>query len=66
MKSVSFTNRAMIKHTLVSTAVIAACSSAWALLTFTLTPAAVGLNGSPVTADNIIPSDFATVPGQRR
>jgi len=41
-------------------------SSAWALPTFTRTPAAVGLNGSPVTADNIILSDFATVSGQRK
>src|SRR5690349_2507306 len=50
-----------LKRTLVSVALAAAYSSTWALPVFTLTPAAVGLNGSAVTADNIILSDFSTV-----
>ena len=65
-ETVSSTNRAMIEHTLVSMARHRRLSNAWVLPTFKRTPAAVGLNGSPITADNIILSDCATVYGQRR
>jgi len=59
MKSLSWTS---IKHVFASVALVAACSTTtWSagLPSFTLNPAAVGLTGAPVTADNIIVSDFA-------
>jgi hypothetical protein len=49
------------RRTLVSVALAAAYSSSWALPSFTLTPANVGLNGAAVTADNILVSDFSRV-----
>lgn len=49
------------RRTLVSVALAAAYSSSWALPSFTLTPENVGLTGAPVTADNILVSDFARV-----
>ena len=49
------------RRTLVSVALAAAYSSSWALPSFTLTPANAGLTGAPVTADNILVSDFARV-----
>src|SRR6478752_9454841 len=61
MKSLSWTP---IRHAFAAVAVVAACStSAWSadLPDFTFNPAAVGLAGSSVTADNILVSDFATV-----
>ena len=61
MKSLSWTP---IKHAFASVALVAACStSAWSadLPDFTFTPSAVGLTGAPVTADNILVSDFASV-----
>jgi hypothetical protein len=54
-------NRAAFRNTVLSVALAAAYSSSWALSVFTLTPSAVGLNGAPVTADNIILSDFSSV-----
>lgn len=54
-------SRTAFRRTLVSVALAAAYSSASALSVFTLTPGAVGLTGAPVTADNIILSDFSTV-----
>ena len=54
-------NRAAFRSTVVSVALAAAYSSSWALPVFTFTPSAVGLTGAPVTADNIIVSDFARV-----
>src|SRR5215207_489033 len=54
-------SRTAFRRTLVSVALAVAYSSASALPVFTLTPAAVGLTGAPVTADNIILSDFSTV-----
>ncbi len=61
MKSLSWTP---IRHAFASVALVAACStSAWSadLPDFTFNPAAVGLAGSSVTADNILVSDFSTV-----
>jgi len=61
MKSLSWTP---VKNVFASVALVAACStSAWSadLPDFTFNPAAVGLAGSSVTADNILVSDFATV-----
>src|SRR3954468_22325811 len=49
------------RRTLVSVALVAAYSTSWALPQFTFTPAAVGLTGAAVTADNLIVSDFARV-----
>jgi hypothetical protein len=45
----------------VAAALVSAYAAAWALPTFTLTPSAVGLAGAPVTADNILLSDFSNV-----
>jgi hypothetical protein len=61
MKSLSWTP---IKHAFASVALVTACStSAWSadLPDFTFTPTAVGLTGAPVTADNILVSDFSSV-----
>ena len=61
MKSLSWTP---IKHAFASVALVAACSTtAWSadLPDFTFTPTAVGLTGAPVTADNILVSDFSSV-----
>lgn len=60
----TFTSRApqqLLKRTAVAVAIAAACSSAFALEPFTLSPAASGLAGANVTADNILVSDFSTV-----
>lgn len=54
-------SRAAFRRTFVAAALAAAYSSAWSLPVFTMTPGAVGLTGAPVTADNIILSDFSTV-----
>lgn len=48
-------------RTLVAVALGAACSSSWALPTFTFNPSAVGLAGSSFTGDNILTSDFSGV-----
>ena len=61
MKPLSWTP---IKYAFASVALVATCSTtAWSaeLPPFTFNPAAVGLSGSSVTADNILVSDFATV-----
>ncbi len=61
MKSFSWTP---IRHAFASVALVAACSTtAWSadLPDFTFTPSAVGLTGAPVTADNILISDFSSV-----
>jgi hypothetical protein len=47
--------------TLVTLALTSAYTSAWALPTFTFTPSAVGLNGSAVTADNVLLSNFSNL-----
>jgi len=61
MTSHSLLNRPAFKRTLVSAALVAACSAATALPAFTFNPAGAGLTGTAVTADNIIISDFSTV-----
>lgn len=47
--------------TLVALALTSAYTSAWAFPTFTFTPSAVGLNGSAVTADNALLSNFSNL-----
>ena len=63
MKYQTLLSPALFKRTLLSVALVAACSSTWALPVFTVNPAAAtpALPGSPVTADNILLSDFSTV-----
>lgn len=46
--------------TAVALAMMAACATASALPSFTFSPAAVGLNGTAINADNILISDFST------
>jgi len=61
MKSLS---SSPVKNVFASVALVAACStSVWSadLPDFTFNPAAVGLAGSSVTADNILVSDFSSV-----
>ena len=50
-----------LKQTIAGLAFGAVCATASALPVFTLDPAGAGLAGGPVTADNIIISDFSTV-----
>jgi hypothetical protein len=61
MRYQAFHRPPAFKRTLVGLALAAAFSSAWALPQFTLNPAAVGLNGSAFTADNINISDYSGV-----
>lgn len=61
MTNQRFVQRAAFKRTFVAVALATAYAGAWALEPFTFTPSAVGLTGAPITADNIIVSDFATV-----
>jgi hypothetical protein len=61
MKYQALFSRATVARAFATVALAAGCASSWALPVFTLTPAAVGLTGSPVTADNIILSDFSRV-----
>ena len=61
MNSKTFLNPMVYKRTLISLATAAACSSAWALPVFTFTPPAVGLVGAPMTADNLLLSNFSTL-----
>lgn len=62
MRYQSLFQRTALRRTLVAMALASAYAGAWAALpTFTLTPSAVGLAGSPVTADNILLSDFSNV-----
>ncbi|MEP7057228.1 MAG: flocculation-associated PEP-CTERM protein PepA [Caldimonas sp.] len=62
MKYQALFSRAAFARTLVSVALATAYASASAALPpFTLNPAAVGLDGSAFTADNILLSDFSTV-----
>src|SRR5690349_14535832 len=61
MTSTSILIPSALRRSVLAAALFAAYSSSWALPVFTLTPAAVGLTGAPVTADNVILSDFATV-----
>lgn len=61
MKYQALFDSTAFRRTLVSVALAAAYSSSWAFPVFTLTPSAVGLTGAPVTADNILVSDFSRV-----
>ena len=57
-----FYRQPALRHTLVAFALAAACSSSWAVPTFTIDPGSVGLSiGSSITADNILISDFSGV-----
>jgi len=56
-----FYRQPALRHTLIAVALAAAYSSASALPSFTLNPAAAGLNGTAFTADNILISDFSGV-----
>ncbi len=53
--------RPAVRKTVAAAALGVACSSVWALPTFTFNPPGGTLVGTPVTADNIIISDFSTV-----
>ena len=61
MKLKTLVSATIFKRTLMSAALAAACSSAYALPVFTFTPTAVGLVGAPVTADNLLLSNFSTL-----
>jgi hypothetical protein len=61
MKYQALVSRTAFRRSLVSVALAAAYSGAWALPVFTLSPSSVGLTGASVTADNVILSDFSTV-----
>ena len=50
-----------VKQSLLALALMAAYASASALPVFTLNPGAAGLNGSSITGDNIIVSDYSSV-----
>jgi hypothetical protein len=58
MSSRSLVARLNVRRTLVAVALATAYSASWALPAFTFNPGAVGLAGAPVTADNILLSDF--------
>ncbi len=54
--------RPAVRRTVAAAALGVACSSAWALPSFTLNPTGGGLlGGTPFTADNIIISDYSIV-----
>jgi hypothetical protein len=53
--------KVLTKHTVLTMALAAICSSASALPSFTLSPAGAALTGSGFTADNMLISDNATV-----
>jgi hypothetical protein len=61
MKAFSPPLKAGVQRALMALTLTTACSATWALPVFTLDPAAAGLAGSSVTADNIIISDYSTV-----
>ena len=61
MKFRTLVSATTFKRTLMSAALAAACVSAQALPVFTFTPPAVGLVGAPVTADNLLLSNFSTL-----
>ncbi|MEO7335658.1 MAG: hypothetical protein ABIV63_03665, partial [Caldimonas sp.] len=61
MKHQTSSTRTALRRTLVSLGLAAAFTSSFALPVFTLNPSAAGLNGTNVTADNILVSDFSTV-----
>lgn len=63
MKYQALLSHKIFKRTLVCVALAAAYSSSWALPQFTFTPsgASPALVGTPITADNILLSDFAAV-----
>lgn len=61
MKSFSPPLKVGVQRALMALTLTTACSATWALPVFTLDPSAAGLNGSAVTADNILISDYSTV-----
>jgi len=63
MKYQALFSPAAFRRTLVAVSLAAAYSTPWALPVFTFNPGAAGvaLVGAPVTADNILISDFSTV-----
>lgn len=59
--STSKTRFSFLHHATVAMALVTACAAASALPSFTFDPAAAGLNGTTINADNILVSSFSTV-----
>lgn len=59
-QTLSIPSVARMRGTLAAVTLTAACSAAWALPQFTITPTGAGLVGTPVTADNFVVSDYST------
>jgi hypothetical protein len=61
MKHQPLATRSALRRTLVAAALTVAYSTSWSLETFTFNPGAIGLNGTAVTADNVLLSDYFSV-----